>query len=203
MSNTVDLSFRISGGLLPIDHELVLAHALVNLMPWLESEKSVGILPIARGCWTTEGLLLGHRAQLVLRIPSSRVAEASRLSGLSLPIFGGLNLGAATCRDVQLTSTQYSAMVALGGDNETAFLQSCERHLASLGIRARMISGHRQHRLTENGKLTGFSLMLHELSLEHCRLLQQEGIGSGRLLGCGIFVAHKSVVAVGAESFPP
>jgi hypothetical protein len=38
--------------------------------------------------------------------------------------------------------------------------------------------------------------MLHALSPEQSLRLQQHGLGPQRLLGCGIFVPHKSAAAV-------
>jgi hypothetical protein len=44
----------------------------------------------------------------------------------------------------------------------------------------------------------GFSLLLHGLTPAQSLAVQESGLGEGRKLGCGIFVPHKSVVAVGA-----
>jgi hypothetical protein len=41
-----------------------------------------------------------------------------------------------------------------------------------------------------------FSLMLHALPPDQSLRLQHHGLGVHRLLGCGIFVPHKSAAAV-------
>jgi hypothetical protein len=46
--------------------------------------------------------------------------------------------------------------------------------------------------------IAGFSLMLHGLSVADSLRVQRAGIGPHRLLGCGIFVPHRSAAAVGA-----
>jgi len=46
--------------------------------------------------------------------------------------------------------------------------------------------------------LDTFSLMLHALPEEQSLRLQRCGLGPHRLLGCGIFVPHKSAAAVGS-----
>jgi len=38
--------------------------------------------------------------------------------------------------------------------------------------------------------------MLHGLGPEHSILMQRVGLGDNHMLGCGIFVGHKSVAAV-------
>ena len=40
------------------------------------------------------------------------------------------------------------------------------------------------------------SLMIADLSKENSILLQDIGIGDGRIFGCGIFLPHKSIDAV-------
>ena len=40
------------------------------------------------------------------------------------------------------------------------------------------------------------SLMIADLSKDHSILLQDLGIGSGRIYGCGILLPHKSIDAV-------
>ena len=47
-------------------------------------------------------------------------------------------------------------------------------------------------------EMTTFSMMLHGLGPEQSLRLQQRGLGPHRLLGCGLFVPHKSAAAVGA-----
>lgn len=51
--------------------------------------------------------------------------------------------------------------------------------------------------LTINGKskITR-SLMIADLSKENSVLLQDTGVGAGRIYGCGIFLPHKSIDAV-------
>ena len=51
--------------------------------------------------------------------------------------------------------------------------------------------------LTINGnKKYTRSLMIADLSKENSILLQDLGVGKGRIFGCGIFLPHKSIDAV-------
>jgi hypothetical protein len=38
--------------------------------------------------------------------------------------------------------------------------------------------------------------MIADLTKENCILMQDKGIGQGRVFGCGIFLPHKSIDAV-------
>jgi hypothetical protein len=46
------------------------------------------------------------------------------------------------------------------------------------------------------GEWHGFSLKVHGLEVDTSLRLQQEGLGGERKRGCGVFVPHKSIVAV-------
>ena len=61
-----------------------------------------------------------------------------------------------------------------------------------------MIPGRAHAAATPEGELRGFSLLLHGLTPAQSLAVQSSGLGRGRKLGCGIFIPHKSVVAVGA-----
>ena len=57
--------------------------------------------------------------------------------------------------------------------------------------------GKRFKSLTINGnKKYTRSLMIADLSKENSILLQDLGVGKGRIFGCGIFLPHKSIDAV-------
>ena len=64
-------------------------------------------------------------------------------------------------------------------------------------MRSQVICGKRQQRDWPAGVVTTFSLMLHGLTASDSLRLQELGLGRHRLLGCGIFVPHKSAAAVG------
>ena len=70
------------------------------------------------------------------------------------------------------------------------------RELDRLGIAAARVCGKHQRLQLQDGLLDTFSLLLHELTLQDALQLQQQGLGEHRLLGCGVFVPHKSAAAV-------
>lgn len=193
-----ELVFPLAGDDLRTDYALPLWQALRARLPWLAGEETAGVLPIRGGTAAAKGLILGKRAQLTLRLPETRLAAAAPLAGASLDLGTELRLGQPSRRELRPTSAQYSPMVVLESGSETEFLAECEHRLAQLSIRASVVCGRSRTLRGEAGELKGFSLMLHGLAREHALRLQQLGMGGGRKLGCGIFVAHRTAVAVGA-----
>jgi len=196
----VDLVFPLAGDVMRADYAWPLWQALRALLPWLADEPTAGILPIKGTMPSEDQLILGKRAQLTLRLPQERLAAAAALAGtrldLGTELRAELRLGEPFRRELRPTSAQYSPMVALECRDETQFLLECARELDAMAVSGSVVCGRSQVLLAEEGELRGFSLMLHGLSAEHALRLQQIGIGGGRKLGCGIFVAHKTAVAV-------
>jgi CRISPR-associated protein Cas6 len=63
-------------------------------------------------------------------------------------------------------------------------------------LRCGFICGRPQTLRSEAGTLHGYSLMLHDVPPHKSLQLQDEGMGRNRLLGCGIFIPHKSIAPV-------
>ena len=77
-------------------------------------------------------------------------------------------------------------------------MASVSAELAELGIGGLPVCGMHRHLQVAARLQDTFSLMLHQLTPAQSMLLQQRGLGPQRLLGCGLFVPHKSAAAVGA-----
>ena len=193
----VDLLFALEGSSLPQDHQFALAREIGRCLPWFDAEARAGIHFI-RAARTDEGrLLLPRRAKLVLRLPESRVPEAMALAGRTLDVAGNaLRVGTAKVRSLLPFDTLYAHFVSTGIDDELAFLDDVAAQVRRLETPCSCICGKRRVLRTGEGQLTGYSLMLHNLALEHSVVLQRAGIGEGRKLGCGVFVPHKAVAAV-------
>jgi CRISPR-associated protein Cas6 len=69
--------------------------------------------------------------------------------------------------------------------------------LRALETPCKLVCGKRQSFAAGRREIVGFSLMLHDLKPEHSLRVQQLGLGDDRMLGCGIFVPHRSAAAVG------
>lgn len=205
----VDLSFRIRCHCLPVDHAHALSQALQMHLPWLREEVRAGV-HVIHGAASGNGwfrpdedkgelLYLSRRTRMTLRLPQSRLGDAGRLEGVTLDIEGhSLQVGAADVRPFTRSSTLYArSILAAETEGEEAFLGGAVARLAERGVHVRKALCGRSHRIkTPQGGLFARSLMLAELRPEESIALQGEGLGEGRMLGCGLFIPHKGIRAV-------
>ncbi len=207
----VDVVFNIDCRCLPIEHTHALSSALRSALPWLESEQDAGIHMIhgaesGNGWMRPDGnqgdalLYLSRRTKLELRVPKERVADARVLSGSTLEVGGHpLKVGDAQVRLLSNITTLFSRYVIADPQlDEENFLRTSSAQLQSLGVRCGKMLCGRSHEIDLPGeRLFTRSLMLAELSVQDSILLQQKGLGRGRTLGCGLFLPHKDIKAVG------
>lgn len=198
MTTIVDVSFEVRCERLPRDYGYALFRALAEAIDWLEEDAVAGVHPLHGTASADGALFLGRRARLMLRLPEGRTEQAMALSGRRLELGSGLEIGAGRVRALMPYATVHSHFVSTGSDDESEFLGRAASELREAGLPARMISGKAHALVTPAGKVHGFSLLLHGLSPSQSLAVQARGLGEGRKLGCGIFVPHKSVVAVGA-----
>ena len=193
----MDAVFPIGGHTLPRDHAQALQLALCAQLPWLSTDPLAGIHPIKVVQGNDEPALLSKRVRLLLRVEARRADALKALEGLDLSVDGhDLRLGAPHMRELLPHATLYAYKVAAESADEMTFMTAVGRELAELAIDGKRVCGLRQCMRVSGRVLDTFSLMLHELSPEQSVRLQQEGLGPHRLLGCGIFVPHKSAAAV-------
>lgn len=197
VATAVDMVFPVSGSTLPRDHAQALLDALCRQWPWLTSETQAGVHAIKLVPGTQSHALLSHRTKLLLRVPTHRAPEMLATSGINLVVAGlPVKLGPPHVRELLPYATLYAYKLAAANTNEVAFMAEVTRELAELGIGGERVCGMRQQLTHVGGVLNTFSLMLHALAPEQSLRVQYQGIGPHRLLGCGIFIPHKSADAV-------
>jgi CRISPR-associated protein Cas6 len=197
-ATVVDMVFPLEGHSLPRDAAPALRAQLQREMPWLAEEPLAGIHPLKLVPGTDAEALLSQRTRLLLRLPRERFDDATGLAGRTLQLGGhAVTLGQPHARELLPHRTLYAYAVAAEGDDEIGFMQTMNAELLALEVRSQVICGKRQQRDWPEGALTTFSLMLHGLTASDSLRLQELGLGRHRLLGCGIFVPHKSAAAVG------
>ncbi|MDO8905011.1 type I-MYXAN CRISPR-associated protein Cas6/Cmx6 [Hydrogenophaga sp.] len=198
LATVIDIVFPLGGHSLPRDAAPALRAALQREMPWLDHEPLAGIHPLKLVPGTEAEALLSQRTRLLLRLPRERFAAATGLAGRTLQLGDqAVTLGQPHARELLPHRTLYAYAVAAEVDDEIAFMQTMDADLQTLAVRSQLICGKRQQHAWPAGALTTFSLMLHGLSASDSLRLQELGLGRHRLLGCGIFVPHKSAAAVG------
>jgi CRISPR-associated protein Cas6 len=195
----VDVVFELEAGTVAPDHADALASALRQALPWLDDEPRAGILPLS-GLGRGEGLsYVGRRSRLVIRMPIHRSAGADSLCGCALDINGEpLGIGRSSLRPLlPVTEVVHSHFVSFGTADEIDFLAACRAELAERRIGGEPVTGRARRMKSVGGEVHGFSLMLHGLKRAESVAIQESGLGRHHLLGCGLFVPHKSIAAVG------
>ena len=196
----IDLQFDLVGATIPADSAMLLSNALLGILPWLGKDKGAGI-QLLKGAETNSGdatVNINRRTKLFLRVPKTRVADTETLVGRSLDLDGHpLQVGDFKTRGFTPFSNIYAHFVDTGSTGEEQFVQDVMRELdGHFQLRCGFICGKQQTLQGPNGMLHGYSLMLHDLPPHKSLRLQDEGMGHNRLLGCGIFIPHKSIAPV-------
>ena len=205
--DVIDLSFRLRGSRLEIDHAAALAEALqVHLHPGTCGRIGVhGVRMATSGNgWTrpepndTE-MPLSRRARLTIRCHRDDHEEVARISGETLQLGSQhLQIGECTIRKLSSLGNLHARGVCCDPEqSEPEFLAQAAAALKRLDIDvARMICGRSATVRTAQGPLFTRALLVADLKPEESVRLQQQGLGEGRLLGCGLFVPHKGIDAV-------
>jgi CRISPR-associated protein Cas6 len=205
----VDLSFKVQCKQLPLDHAHALSQTMQQALPWLTKEPRAGI-HLIHGAESGNGwirpqepdalLSLSKRTRFMLRLPKQRVEEASKLAGTVLNVSGNdLVLTSPKQKSLSVLTTIFSRYVITNElEDEEAFLSQAAEMLRKESIQVNKMMSGRAHVLRMPGKdLLTRSLMIDGLKIEESIYLQQNGLGEGRLMGCGLFIPHKGIEAVG------
>ncbi len=196
----IDLQFDLVGTTIPAENAQMLADALLGILPWLGEDSGAGIQHL-KGAETNTGdasLNINRRTKLYVRVPKTRVDDMQRLVGQAVDLGGHtLRIGNFKTRDFSPFANIYAHFVDTGSVTEEQFVQDVMRELdGRFQLRCGFICGKRQTLLTASGQIYGYSLMLHDVPPHKSLQLQDEGMGRNRLLGCGIFIPHKSIAPV-------
>lgn len=207
--DVVDLAFEIKCPMLPIDHAHVLSVELQAALPWLAGEELAGIHLIhgaasGNGWYRPEEgadqlLQLSRRARMRLRVPRHRLDDARQLTGRTLDIDGySLEVGKSEVHLFTTLPTLFSRYVMTREEvGEEEFMQQAVSELEALGIACRKMLCGITHTLTfPDGPVFTRSLMVADLEPQASVRLQQVGLGTGRKIGCGLFVPHKGIKPV-------
>jgi CRISPR-associated protein Cas6 len=205
----LDVAFKIDCPTIPLDHAHSLSSALLQRLPWLQDEVHAGVHLIhgaasGNGWFRPENvenelLHLPKRTRMRLRVPKSRLQDAQALSGETLDIEGHmLEIGKSELFMLSSLPTLFARYVVSREKlDEAAFLEEAADRLQQLNIPCRKMLGGITHSMKfPDGPVFTRSLMVADLEPEQSVRLQQIGLGSGRIQGCGIFLPHKGIKPV-------
>jgi len=210
--DVVDLVYNISCRCLPLDHAYSFSRAVGEALSWIEQEQYAGI-HLIHGAESGNGwmrpedpenalLHLSRRSRMTLRVPKHRIDDAHRLTGQTLDIDGySLEVGPAKVKLFSTLPTQFARYVVvpegISHEDEEAFISYAAQELRELDIRVRKLLCGRAHAIGHpDGDLYTRSIMLADLDVEETVVLQQQGIGQHKKMGCGLFIPHKGIKAV-------
>lgn len=202
-----DLVFRLRGSQLAIDHAQALAEALRERLG-AETCTRIGVHGVhmadSGNGWNrprdgaTE-MPLSKRARLAIRLHRDDHEAVARISDHTLRLGEReLHVGDSSIRRLSSLGNLYSRAVCCDPQqSEPEFLEQSAAALQRLGIDvARMICGRCGEVRSDDGSLFTRALLVADLKPAESVILQQRGLGEGRLLGCGLFVPHKGIDAV-------
>ena len=205
----VDVSFKVLCKQLPLDHAYALSQAIQNELPWIVDEPLAGV-HLIHGAESGNGwirpqepdaiLNLSARTRFRLRLPKHRVAEACQLVGKELNVNNyKLILSKPQCKLLSTLTTIFARHIITENiEDEEAFLNHMAELLNNEGISVtKMMSGLVHVLRMPKQNLFTRSLMIDGLKVEESIYLQQHGLGEGRKIGCGLFLPHKGIDAVG------
>jgi CRISPR-associated protein Cas6 len=202
-----DVVFKLAGGRIAVDHAQSLAHAVCSKLP-ADVHSQIGIHQVrvaeSGNGWERpssggEMLHLSRRTKLVLRVSQAVYEEVSLLTDSELEIDAEpLKVGTGSVRKLSPLTTLFSHGIACDeAQAESEFLADMASALQAMEIIVKkMICGTTNLIRSDQGPVFTRALMVADLTPQQSVLLQQRGIGSGRLIGCGLFVPHKGIEPV-------
>jgi CRISPR-associated protein Cas6 len=214
--SVVDVLFNIACRELPVDHIYHLSQAIRQALPGHDAHTGLGIHPIhlagSQNGWERpdeslgQNLILSKRTKLVLRLRKEHQQDIiNKLNNTKLDINGfELTIGKAKIKKLSKDSTIFSRSIVCNEqetEDEMQFLKRMQLELAGMGIVIKKaLCGKTSQFKTPEGPVLTRSLMLADLSPENSVKLQQSGIGPMRDMGCGLFIPHKGIAAVGEST---
>ena len=207
---SIDLSFRLLGGPIPVDHGYHVYSSISRILPAIHGDDQIGVHPIFGRLLGDRMLALTESSHLTLRLPADRISDVLPLAGKTLELGdGSIAVGVPSSHVLVPTATLESRLVIIKGFMEPGpFLEAAQRQLTELEIQGepslistgdaveanRSRNGgtrsewvRRTLRIRDK-EIVGFDLCVKGLTAEESILLQEKGIGGRRRFGCGIFV---------------
>jgi CRISPR-associated protein Cas6 len=196
----VECSLEVKGECIHLDHSYELFSALCRKQIALhEPILKIGIFGI-NGSPDRKNkaiLHLSDKSRLRLRLPIQNVGIAYRLEGQSLIVGGSeLELGEVKISLLDPSPSLTSRLIVIKNATEPdLFLTSCQRQIDELNIKGEIAlddrsNGQAKYKTIKVRGFTvmGFGLTVTNLNSVDSLILQQEGLGGKRKMGCGMFV---------------
>jgi CRISPR-associated protein Cas6 len=189
----VDLCFQVLGKTIPVDHGFALHGAISDVLPHFHDDKAVG-LKLIRGRYIGDGMLdISPHSELVLRLAVDRISQYIQLAGKHLQILGyNLTIGVPNTKALVPAVALYSHLVTTrNGNSQERFEKEIAKQQDNLNIKGNFSVGERKTFRVHGKQVVGYSLLVSELNAEESIILQENGLGGRRKMGCGFFEPYK------------
>jgi len=195
-----DYLFPIEGQSIGVDHAHPLYGGICRIIPEFHEYNSIGIFGIngKLGGVSSKRLNIDAESILRVRIPLDLSRSIYKLAGKTLQIHQDkIYLGIPELELIVPSQSLEARLVTIKGfQDASTFETAVQNHLARLEIvgKVRVLTrtdGQPRCRTVKihNKKVVGFAVRVDGLSDRDSLILQQQGIGGRRKMGCGLF-AH-------------
>lgn len=201
----LELVFPVFATSIPTDHAYLLYSALSYIVPEFHDVSSTLRFATISGIGITEGKLqLNEHSCLRVRLPDDCIRIALPLAGKRLELGdSSVRLGVPSIRTLIAAPQLYSRITTFkNADTPDQFLTTARGKLAELRISGEPqlpihldgdFAGQPKRRVVriKGVKITGFALIVAELSAPDSLKLQESGLGGRTHMGCGFFSPMK------------
>jgi CRISPR-associated protein Cas6 len=203
-----DYLFPVEGTSIAIDHAHSLYGSICRILPEFHEHNSIGIFGINGKLNRpsekrdhqrnySEYLNLNSESYLRIRLPIALSRWAYKLAGKTLHLNQDkITLGIPDLELIMPSDKLEARIVTIKGFQDVgAFITAAQNHLNRLEIAGRIqvltrSNGQPRCRTVRihNKKVVGFAVRAEGLNNRDSLILQQQGIGGRRKLGCGLFI---------------
>ena len=195
-SSMIDVAFKIECKILPYDHISELSNALTDLAPWMLKNDLIGVHtlhgPDFGNGWVrseNDQIFLSKRTRLIVRIPKTDINQIKLIEGSIINVLNNdIKIGKSIVKPFLVVRDLICRSVLCNpNQTEENFLFEIKEQLSIHGISIKKaICGKTKSIIIKGKNHFTRSLMIADLSKDHSILLQDLGIGDGRIYGCGI-----------------
>jgi CRISPR-associated protein Cas6 len=185
-----ELSFPVTGKLLPCDHGYSMFMGISRLVPEARNGGWLAVEAL-RGAVCDQGAMhLNEQSRLKMRLPQHRLPLMIKLAGKRLDLCGHtLRLGTPQVSLLHPSSSLQARCVAIKNCAKTdSFLNAVAHNLDEAGVKGEPELGLRRVFRIGKRRVVGYGLKVHDLSEDGSIALQEQGLGNYRHIGCGFFV---------------
>lgn len=194
----IELKFQVQGKEIPSDHGYWLYSALSRMIPELHEIENISICGISGLPDQFRTLHLNKSSKLRIRTENTNLPILLKLAGKQITLGDSkIRLGIPQAYMLKPHKTLYSRLVTIKGFLEPMeFKDSLKKKLVRLGINQEPIlfqkdSSDYPIRKTvriKDKEIVGYPVLIPNLSPDESILIQEQGLGGRRKMGCGSFV---------------